>query len=34
MQIPAGVESDGCMGGVQYGWGVRRKHILFDMQCM
>ncbi|GLH17317.1 hypothetical protein BR1R3_00580 [Pseudomonas atacamensis] len=32
MQITAGVEGDGGVGGVQYGWGVCREYILFDMQ--
>ena len=32
MKITAGVEGDGGVGGVQYGRGVCREYILFDMQ--
>ncbi len=32
MKITAGVEGDGCVRGVQYGCGIRREYILFDMQ--
>ena len=32
MKITACVEGDGGVGGVQYGRGVCREYILFDMQ--
>lgn len=34
MKITARVEGDGGVRGVQYGWGIRREHILFDMQSV